>query len=240
MAIQGLPKALLVDLDDTILAFDSVAGACWQRICNRFNSQLDIDSPQKLFSAIMSERSWFWSDPERHRWGRFNQLLAGRGIVNMALLRFGIDDTDVAQRIADAYRVEREKAVAPFPGAVETLTELRARGVRLGLITNGAASTQQAKIQRFNLGPLFGSIVIEGDFGVGKPDERVFRHSLDVLGVPVEQSWMVGDNLEWDVQGAQRVGITGIWNDWSGSGLPEGSSAQPDRIIRSLCELLQP
>ena len=66
MAIQGLPKALLVDLDDTILAFDSVAGACWQRICNRFNSQLDIDSPQKLFSAIMSERSWFWSDPERH------------------------------------------------------------------------------------------------------------------------------------------------------------------------------
>ena len=240
MAIQGLPKALLVDLDDTILAFDSVAGECWQSICNRFVPQLEIDSPQKLYSAIMSERSWFWSDPERHRWGRHNQLLAGRKIVQMALLRFGIDDTDVAQRIADAYRVEREEAVAPFPGAIETLTEMRARGVRLGLITNGAASTQQSKIQRFNLAPLFGSIVIEGEFGVGKPDERVFRHSLDVLGVPVEQSWMVGDNLEWDVQGAQRVGITGIWNDWKGDGLPEGSPALPDRTIRSLTELLQP
>ena len=239
MAIQGLPKALLVDLDDTILAFDSVADQCWQSICNRFISQLEIDSPQKLFSAIKSERSWFWSDPERHRWGRLNQLLAGRKIAHMALLRFGIDDTLTARRIADAYRVEREKAVAPFPGAVETLTELRARGVRLGLITNGAASTQQAKIQRFNLEPLFGSIVIEGEFGVGKPDERVFRHSLDVLGVPVEQSWMVGDNLEFDVQGAQRIGITGIWYDWRGSGLPEGSSAQPNRIIRSLSELLQ-
>ena len=240
MAIQGFPKALLVDLDDTILAFDSVASECWQSICNLFISQLEIDSPQKLFSAIMSERSWFWSDPERHRWGRLNQLLAGRKIAHMALLRFGIDDADMARRIADTYREEREKAVAPFPGAVETLTELRARGVRLGLITNGAASTQQAKIQRFNLEPLFGSIVIEGEFGVGKPDERVFRHSLDVLGVPVEQSWMVGDNLEFDVQGAQRIGITGIWNDWRGSGLPEGSSAQPNRIIRSLSELLQP
>ena len=240
MAIQGLPKALLVDLDDTILAFDSLADECWQKICSRFISQLEIDSPQKLFSAIKSERSWFWSDPERHRWGRLNLLLASRKIVHTALLRFGIDDTDMSRRIADAYRAEREKAVAPFPGAVETLTELRARGVRLGLITNGAASTQQAKIQRFNLGPLFISIVIEGEFGVGKPDERVFRHSLDVLGVPVEQSWMVGDNLEFDVQGAQRIGITGIWNDWRGSGLPEGSSAQPNRIIRSLSELLQP
>ncbi len=240
MAIQGLPKALLVDLDDTILAFDSLADECWQKICSRFISQLEIDSPQKLFSAIKSERSWFWSDPERHRWGRLNLLLASRKIVHTALLRFGIDDTDMSRRIADAYRAEREKAVAPFPGAVETLTELRARGVRLGLITNGAASTQQAKIQRFNLGPLFTSIVIEGEFGVGKPDERVFRHSLDVLGVPVEQSWMVGDNLEFDVQGAQRIGITGIWNDWRGSGLPEGSSAQPNRIIRSLSELLQP
>ena len=49
---------------------------------------------------------------------------------------------------------------------------------------------------------------------------------------------MVGDNLEWDVAAPQRLGIVGIWLDVLGTGLPEASAVTPDRIIRSLSELL--
>jgi FMN phosphatase YigB (HAD superfamily) len=49
---------------------------------------------------------------------------------------------------------------------------------------------------------------------------------------------MVGDNLDWDVAGAQAVGIYGIWLDKDGLGLPPDATAKPDRIIRSLPELL--
>jgi FMN phosphatase YigB (HAD superfamily) len=48
---------------------------------------------------------------------------------------------------------------------------------------------------------------------------------------------MVGDNLEWDVAGAQAVGIRGIWLDASGEGVPEGA-VRPDAVVRSIAELL--
>jgi putative hydrolase of the HAD superfamily len=48
---------------------------------------------------------------------------------------------------------------------------------------------------------------------------------------------MVGDNLEWDVGGPQKLGIVGIWIDAKGQGVPAASAVRPDRIIRSLSEL---
>ena len=80
--------------------------------------------------------------------------------------------------------------------------------------------------------------MIEGEYGIGKPDERVFRHALDQLGIDPSEAWMVGDRLEHDIGGAQSVGIYAIWVDWRGEGLPKSSDVQPDRIIRTLSELL--
>lgn len=48
---------------------------------------------------------------------------------------------------------------------------------------------------------------------------------------------MVGDDLNADIAGAQRVGIRGIWIDAFGKGLPAGAASVPERIIRSVAEL---
>ncbi len=55
---------------------------------------------------------------------------------------------------------------------------------------------------------------------------------------PRGETWMIGDNLEWEVEAPQRLGIYAIWMDVHGDGLPEGSTVKPDRIIRSLTELV--
>ena len=112
--------------------------------------------------------------------------------------------------MANAYALEREGTIQPFPGAIEALRHLRSQGVRLALITSGNAGVQRQKIDRFGLAPLFDCILIEGEIGVGKPDERVYLHALDQLQVKPEEAWMVGDNLEWDVAAPQRLGILGI------------------------------
>jgi putative hydrolase of the HAD superfamily len=49
---------------------------------------------------------------------------------------------------------------------------------------------------------------------------------------------MIGDNLEWEVEAPQRLGIYSVWMDVHGDGLPAESPITPDRIIRSLSELL--
>ena len=81
------------------------------------------------------------------------------------------------------------------------------------MVTNGDARLQRDKIACHDLQRFFGVVVIEGEFGCGKPDQRVFRHALEALGVPARGAWMVGDRLDWDVEGAQKVGLGGIWID---------------------------
>ncbi len=118
------------------------------------------------------------------------------------------------------------------------LGRLQEAGTRLALITNGSASMQRTKIEKFDLAKFFDHVQIEGEFGVGKPDERAFLHALDVLGVAPTQAWMVGDDLEADIQGAQQVGIHAIWVDSTGRGLPDVAEVQPDRIIKTLSDLI--
>jgi putative hydrolase of the HAD superfamily len=233
-----LPKAILLDLDDTILALSESADPCWQRVCERFAPRIEGLVPERLFAAIKESRIWFWGDPERHRRGRLNLGEARREIVAAALLQLDIDAPALANEIADTYASEREEALQPLPGAIEALHHFRRQGVRLALITNGNSEDQWRKIDRFELASLFDCIVVEGEFGAGKPHERVYVYVLDQLNVKAEEAWMIGDNLEWDVSAPQRLGIFGIWLDFAGQGLPETSPVCPDRIVRSLSELV--
>ena len=49
---------------------------------------------------------------------------------------------------------------------------------------------------------------------------------------------MTGDNLYFDVGGAQDLGILGIWVDWRGTGLPADATVKPDRTVRYISELI--
>jgi putative hydrolase of the HAD superfamily len=118
------------------------------------------------------------------------------------------------------------------------LHHLRSLGVKLGLLTNGGSEGQRAKIERFALAAHFDYIGIEGEVGYGKPDLGAYESALRGLQASSDDTWMVGDNLEWDVSGAQAVGIYGIWLDKQGRGLPPDATARPDRIIRSIAELV--
>ena len=111
--------------------------------------------------------------------------------------------------------------------------------MRLGLITNGNAIEQRAKVDRFELARHFHHIQIEGEVGFGKPEERAYAQALEKLGTPVEETWIIGDNLDWEVVVPQRLGFYSIWRDPIGKGLPDGSEAKPDRIVTRLAELLE-
>lgn len=232
------PQALLLDMDDTILEDTVSTDRCWQKACRQFASEVHPLSPEALVAQIDEVRAWYWGDRDRHRQGRMNLNRARAEIVARAFQNLGLDDPELATRLAVCHAELREQEMKPFVGAMETLGQLRGRGLRLGLVTNGAGAMQRTKIARFGLAPFFDSIVIEGEFGVGKPDERVYRHVLGELGVPPARAWMVGDNLEWDVEAPQRLGIFGVWVDFAQKGLPAASHVKPDRTIHTLAELI--
>ncbi|HEU0074219.1 MAG TPA: HAD family hydrolase [Dehalococcoidia bacterium] len=242
--MPDLPRAFFFDLDDTLIDDSGQVDSGWRTaIAELVSSHTELDALLRLVHEV---RDWYWSEAERHRIGRADLRGTSTWIVAEALSRLGAPDERLAGLIGNRYRDLREQSQALMPGAIETLEALRAQGVRLALLTNGASAGQRAKIGRFQLEAHFDYISIEGEFGCGKPDERVYRAALAALESEPCDTWMVGDNLEWDVEAPMRLGITGIWFDRHAAGLPtsatsilfEDGKRQPDRIIRSLTELL--
>jgi putative hydrolase of the HAD superfamily len=162
---------------------------------------------------------------------------AWQRIVTHALGSLGAPNHGLDAAIAQRFAAHRRQVMRLFPEARDTLERLRADGVPLGLITNGDAAQQRYKIEREDLARYFDVIVIEGEFGAGKPDEAVYRHALAALRAKPGDTWMVGDNLDFDVEGARRLGITAVWVDRARAGLPPESIARPDHIVASLTEL---
>lgn len=234
---RRLPRAFLLDLDDTILDDSGNVSHCWMEACLAHRDQLGAFDPAALHAVIEKTRAWFWSDPVRHREGRLDLDAARREVVRASLAEIGLDAPGLAERIAEHYRAQRHLGLEPLENAIETVRWLRDRGCRLALLTNGAAAAQRSKVTRFQLAELFDLILIEGELGYGKPDPRVYKIALDELEASPGETWMVGDNLEWDVAAPQRLGIYAIWVDRGGEGLPPGNGVRPDRVVRSLSEL---
>jgi putative hydrolase of the HAD superfamily len=87
------------------------------------------------------------------------------------------------------------------------------------------------------LGPYFEQIIVEEEFGRGKPHPEVYEALFTALGTKAREAWFVGDNLDFDVQAPQSLGAYAIWIDRAGGGLPPQSAVRPDRIVRSIAEL---
>ncbi len=228
-------KALLVDLDDTLLDYSGGVDTHWEAAV-RACAGRGVD-PAALVAAIAETRRWFWDDPARHRRERVNMLGAWQHIVEFALVRLHVEADGLPAAIAADFAARRREAMHLFPEALGTLAAFRQRGVALALVTNGDASQQRDKIERHGLAPYFDVILIEGELGVGKPEPVVYRRALAELGALPAEAWMVGDHLEFDVGAPQALGLTGVWVDRPGLGLPSGSPIRPHRIVRSLSDL---
>jgi putative hydrolase of the HAD superfamily len=236
MSSTALPPVLLVDLDDTILEFGRIAPHVWRELAPGYAGRLGVEA-QALVGAIERVANAFWSDAERAARGRLDLAGSRRTIVSGAFDALRLADVATAHALADAFTALRDERIALLPGAVDALERARAAGSRLGLITNGSASAQRAKLARFDLARHFDAILIEGEFGVGKPDLAVYREALRRLDARPDQTWMVGDNLEWDVAAPQRLGIYSIWVDPDGAGVPAQVAVRPDHVVRALAEL---
>jgi putative hydrolase of the HAD superfamily len=237
-----LPRAILFDLDDTLIRAYAQPEEAWRRLLHVFAPHLDAHDDaalEKVRIAIMEESRTFWNDQAAAAKWRLNIPEARRLAVRAGLKRLNKSDEALADKIADAFTEMRRNEYRLYPDAHATVDALRERGVKLALVTNGASDLQRAKIERFDLAHRFHHIQIEGEFGQGKPEPAVYRHALERLGCEACDAWMVGDNYEWEVVAPQKLGMCGIWYDPFDAGVPAHATAQPTRIIKKLSELVE-
>jgi putative hydrolase of the HAD superfamily len=236
-----LPRAMLIDMDDTILSAYGRPEIAWNTIAEEFADELAPLPPSEVAATILTFARQFWATAEaawRMKLAEARQLTVKGGFAALGAAHGARLSDDLAVRLADRFTAYREQEAFVFPGAHDAIDAFKAHGVKLALVTNGAADTQRAKVERFELAHRFDHIQIEGEHGFGKPEQRAYLHAMLALDVTAADTWMIGDNLEWEVEAPQRLGIYAIWMDVHGDGLPAGSTVKPDRIIRSLTDLV--
>ncbi|MFC4455788.1 HAD family hydrolase [Deinococcus sonorensis] len=122
-----------------------------------------------------------------------------------------------------------------MPHTQQVLAALRARGLRLGVVTNGWTVKQRECLTGLALTEAFDVVVISEEAGCRKPDPPIYRRALEGLGLSAAEVLFVGDSPLNDVQGPQQAGMRAAWLPTSHP-LPEGVT--PEFVLADLRDVV--
>jgi phosphoglycolate phosphatase len=126
-----------------------------------------------------------------------------------------------------------------YPEAATTLTTLRNAGVKLGLVTNKEMRFAQLVLRVHGLDTDFDVRLFGDSLRFRKPDALVVHHCLATMRVPRKRALLIGDS-EIDVRTARNGGIA-VWAVSYGYNQDRPiADAEPDRVLASLSEVLEP
>lgn len=124
------------------------------------------------------------------------------------------DHADELLRVYRAFNMQHHDELAKaYPGTVETLEELRARGIPLGVVTSKGTEAADRGIDHFGLRPFMQAIVTADDVETHKPDPYPLRFAATLLGVELGYCMYVGDSPH-DMQAAVAGGAIAVAALW--------------------------
>jgi HAD superfamily hydrolase (TIGR01509 family) len=196
-------EAVFFDVDFTLIhPGPRFQGAGYQASCARHGITVD---PSRFDAAVAGAAVALDSTDQLYDaqlylnyTQRIIELMGGSGA--------GLDV--VAREIYDEWG-QHHHFFSLYDDALDTLRTLKARGIRLGLISNShrcLASFQS----HFELDELIAVAVSSHQHGFLKPHPSIFRAALELMGVPASGAAMVGDSLRHDVAGARDIGMRAV------------------------------
>lgn len=144
-------------------------------------------------------------------------------------------NTSLSLKIREAWMKSVQHAQLK-PGAWEILDALRDKGMKLALISN-TPPTSHYILDFLQLRQRFDIIVFSCDVGYLKPDPRIFKITLDKLGVPPQNTIVVGDKIRTDILGGAILGMKSILVEERLRGIVENGQNYVDAIIPRLDDL---
>lgn len=200
---EGLTD-LFFDLDHTIYDFDKNSALTFDAIFN----EMQLKGVNDFMTHFKPINDYYWD--------KFAKEEISHDTLRYGRLKDTFDAIDVAVNddqiyyIADAFIGNLTNYNHVFDGAHETLNALK-KNYRLHIITNGPSLVQEKKLKNSKLEQYFETVTNSEKAGVKKPNPIIFQHALQLANVKAEQSLMIGDNIQADVQGALNVGMQVIW-----------------------------
>jgi len=192
------------DLDHTLWDFDKNSDLAFQKVFVKQNISLRIEDFLTVYKPINFN---YWKLFREDKVTK-QELRYGRLKKSFDTLNYTISD-DIIDEIAENYLEFLPDFNHLFEGAFEILDYLKDK-YELHIITNGFEEVQNNKMKSSKIYHYFDKIITSESVGVKKPNPKVFTYALDIAKANKENSIMIGDNLEADIQGAINVGMRAI------------------------------
>jgi|688.fasta_scaffold477584_1 HAD superfamily hydrolase (TIGR01549 family) len=194
-------KVVLFDLWKTLVTSHckepvwNLQGIIEHRVKQSDSGRVEIDTDDRFLEHCLTTNI---TDPDaflEHAASKFNGIVRPNALTEFLKVLRG-----------------ESMCTAVFGDVFETLTALRAKGYRLGVVSNAWAFPFEHIFERINfngvtLGSFFEHIIGSYEVGFRKPEPQIFIEAARRFGVAPEDCFFVGDNLEADVRGAARVGM---------------------------------
>jgi putative hydrolase of the HAD superfamily len=198
-------KVVFFDAGGTLIEPSSAVGAIYSRVAREFGFEGDPrilqqnfeqrQQPPLAFPAGTPEAALI--ELEKTWWLNFVRAVFD-GLGPFPRFEEFFDEIFERFRGRELWRVYDD--VAP------TLTELKRRGLGLGVISNFDSRLYDV-LRACGLDHFFDSVHVSSRVGAVKPDPAIFQAALNYHGVEAREAWHVGDSLRDDVEGATAVGI---------------------------------
>jgi len=215
-------RAFAFDAYGTLFDVFSVTSLCEELFPGRGEALAQLWRAKQLQYSLLTSMM--------HRYKDFWELTTD-GLVYAANALTLTLTHDTRRSLMDAYL-----RLAAFPDVRPGLEALKARGLPIVILSNGAPDMLHAAVTSAGLGALIDEIVSAHDVQVFKPDPRVYGMIGERLGVPPSQIAFVSSN-SWDINGAGATGLKTFWIKRT-AGEPQEELGFPAmRIVSRLTEL---
>jgi putative hydrolase of the HAD superfamily len=226
-------EAVIFDWGGTLSEYADIELYDMWRLAARHLAHATGRDEAELTDRLLAAELRYWEGVKNsQRTGTLGEILAAESRA------LGLDVTlavleETAQHHLDSWTPH----IVHHADAAPTLRALRARGMKLGLLSNThwPASFHEHFLERDGLLELLDVRCYTSAMSHSKPHRLAFQDVLGKLGVLPEHAVMVGDRPIDDVWGAQNIGMRGVWRPHSGS--PALGRVVPHAVIQSLSEL---
>lgn len=214
-------KWVWVDLDDTLWDFENNSLESLRKVYEHYGLDRYFASDSEFTEKYLAVNHALWAD---YNVGNITRQYLMRERFQRPLLQAGYPVTENTwEEFSDYYLDRLGECSLTVAGAMELLTRLRSAGFKIGILSNGFKEVQYKKLASSGMTEMIDCVTLSDEIGVNKPDRRLFDHALAKAGATAENSIIIGDNPDTDIQGGLNAGWQVIYFNRDGRNIaPEG------------------
>jgi len=136
------------------------------------------------------------------------------------------------------YEDEKIAAIKPYPHVAETLSALRDRGLKLGVVTDAHNGNALKRLKKAGLEEFFDAVITMDMHGKAKPSLEPFLLGMQLLGVSANETMLVGDSIRRDIVPAKALGMLAVHAVYGDRNFHEGEQDGADCVIHGIGEVI--